>query len=165
MINFDVTFLDYPDPTGLAVVVIMSGCEHHCPGCQNPLLQKLHRDWSETEILEIVEEIKDKCKRNDTDKIVLSGGDPLHPCNRSLSSSICSILGPTLDICIYTGYSIEEVKGMNINGFKYIKCGKFDKDHQQISEKTDKYIQFINKTQNLFDSKFNQLSVDGKFTF
>lgn len=165
MINFDTTFLDYPSPDDIAVVVIMSGCSHGCIGCQNPLLQKIHEKINDKLIEDIIEEIKIRCKRNDTNKIVLSGGDCLHECNRNLTASICSILGPTHDICIYTGYLYEEVKNMQIKGYKYIKCGKFDKDNMQISEKTDDYIQFVNKTQNLFDEAGNQLSVDGRFYF
>ena len=165
MINFDTTFLDYPSPDDIAVVVIMSGCSHGCIGCQNPLLQKIHEKLDEGRVKEIVEEIKRRCERNETNKIVLSGGDCLHECNRNLTASICSILGPTHDICIYTGYSYEEVKGMQIKGYKYVKCGKFDKDNTQVSEKTDNYIQFVNKTQNLFDEAGNQLSVDGRFYF
>ncbi len=165
MINFDTTFLDYPSPDDIAVVVIMSGCSHFCPGCQNPELQKLHEEVSKSYSDEVVDEIKTRCARNDTNKIVISGGDCLHPCNRNLTAYICSILGPTHDICIYTGYSAEEVKKMQIRGFKYIKCGKFDCNNMQESKKTDEYIQFVNKTQNLYDDRLNQLSVDGRFWF
>ena len=165
MINFETTFLDYPSPDDIAIVVIMSGCEHHCIGCQNPLLQKLHEDWKNGQISDIIEEVKVLCKRNETNKIVLSGGDPLHPCNRNLTSQICSVLGPTHDICIYTGYPYLEVKNMQIKGYKYVKCGKFDKDNMQISEKTDDYIQFVNKTQNLFNEAGEQLSIEGRFYF
>jgi organic radical activating enzyme len=165
VINFDTTFLDYPSPDDIAVVVIMSGCSHGCIGCQNPLLQKIHEKLDEGRVKEIVEEIKRRCERNDTNKIVLSGGDCLHECNRNLTASICSILGPTHDICIYTGYEPSEVKNMHIEGFKYVKCGKFDCKNMVKSEKTDDYIQFVNKTQNLYDNNFNQLSVDGRFFF
>ena len=81
------------------------------------------------------------------------------------NKQICYYLGETLDICIYTGYSIEKVKEMGVTGFKYIKCGKFDCDHMQKSEKTDDYIQFVNKTQNLYDSDYQQLSYEGRFNF
>lgn len=165
MISFDTTFLDYPSPDDIAVVVIMSGCEHNCIGCQNPALQQLHNNWKSKQIETFVEEIHNICKRNDTNKIVLSGGDPLHPCNRDLSSAICNILGATHDICIYTGYTDSEVKTMNLRGFKYIKCGTFDCTHLQKSEKTDSYIQFVNSSQNLFDSDFKQVSKDGRFYF
>ena len=167
MINFDTTFLDYPDPNNIAVVVIMSGCIHNCPGCQNPLLQKPFIR-SEEEIGDVLSKISELCERNETNKIVLTGGDPLSPNNRDLTAQICYYLGKNgegNDICIYTGYLASEVKKMKIEGFKYIKCGKFDCNNIQKSEKTDKYIQFINKTQNLYDSDLNQLSVDGRFNF
>ena len=164
-ISFDTTYLDYPSADGIAVVVIMSGCEHHCLGCQNPQLQKLHEKFKSEQIQSIIEEIQILCLRNETDKIVLSGGDPLHPCNRDLSASICHILGSTHNICIYTGYRPTEVKTMNIHGFKYIKCGKFDVENQQESDKTDEYIQFVNKSQNLFNSELKQVSENGRFYF
>jgi anaerobic ribonucleoside-triphosphate reductase activating protein len=166
MIAFETTFLDYPDPDNIAVIVIMSGCTHNCLGCQNPTLQELHPDFDLTFSDQIIAHIKNQCRRNETNKIVLSGGDPLNPCNRNLTIRICEELGNNgYEICIYTGYTIEEVKEMNLSGFTFIKCGRFDKDSMQKSEKTDKYIQFVNTTQNLFDKNFNQLSVDGRYYF
>ena len=166
MISFETTFLDYPNPDDIAVVVIMSGCIHNCLGCQNPKLQKLHEPFINDFKKEIINHIKDLCKRNETNKIVLSGGDPLCPCNGNLTIDICRELGNNgYEICIYTGYNIEEVKEMGLNGFTFIKCGKFDAHSMRESKKTDEYIQFVNKTQNLFDSKFNQISKDGIYYF
>lgn len=159
------TFLDYPSPDDIAVIAFLSGCSHNCFGCQNSKLQELHGEWTKEEKEEIILKIKNMCQRCETNKIVLSGGDPLNPCNRNLTVCICKELGNNFDICIYTGYEIEEVKNMNIIGFKYLKCGKFDYENIQKSEKTDKYIQFINKTQNLFDKNFNQISIDGRYYF
>lgn len=166
MIAFETTFLDYPNPDDIAVVVIMSGCSHNCPGCQNPQLQKLHENWTEEEQISIIDKIIDLCKRNETNKIVLSGGDPLNPCNRNLTISICTELGNNgYEICIYTGYEVEEVKKMHLHGFTFIKCGKFNVNNMQESKKTNTYIQFVNATQNLFDRNFNQLSIDGRYYF
>lgn len=165
MISFETTFLDYPSPDDLAVIVFLSGCSHNCKGCQNLALQKIHKLWTESEIKNIIAEIQNLCFRNETNKIVLSGGDPLNPCNQELTIRICEELGKDNDICIYTGYSIEEVEEMQVKGFKYVKCGKFDCDHLQKAEKTDDYIQFVNKTQNLYDSNYNQLSYEGRFNF
>lgn len=164
MVSFDTTYLDYPSPDDVAVVCIMSGCEHKCPGCQNPELQKIFKR-SEDEIGKVIAHLAELCERNETNKVVLSGGDCLHPSNRELTKQILFYLGETLDICIYTGYSIDEVKDMGLKGFKYIKCGKFDCNNMQTPEKTDDYIQFVNPTQNLYDSDYQQLSVNGKFNF
>lgn len=169
MISFETTFLDYPSSDDMAVIVFLSGCSHHCLGCQNPELQKLHEEWTYEEEQNIILEIQNRCLRNETNKIVLSGGDPLNPCNRNLTIHICELLGKNTeykyDICIYTGYSVEEVKEMGISGFEYIKCGKFNPYSMRESEKTDDYIQFVNETQNLFDKDFNQLSINGRYYF
>lgn len=166
MVYFDTTYLDYPSADDIAVVMIMPGCSHNCPGCQNPELQKFRRPIDNIELIsDLCKQLYDRCKRNETNKVVLSGGDCLHLNNRLLTRVICENFGHKLDICIYTGYSIDEVKKMNIRGFKYIKCGKFDCNNIQKSEKTDEYIQFVNKTQNLYDGNYNQLSIDGRFYF
>ncbi len=169
MISFDTTFLDYPDATDIAVVCIMSGCIHNCLGCQNPQLQKLHEEWTYTEEQNIILKLQSLCLRNETNKIVLSGGDPLSPCNRELTRHICDLLGNNTeykyDICIYTGYDIEEVKEMELSGFKFIKCGKFDAHTMRESKKTDDYIQLVNTTQNFYDNNYNQLSQEGRYYF
>ena len=164
MVGFETTFLDYPSPDDMAVIVFLSGCTHNCPGCQNIALQKVGTH-TEEEIGQIIAHIIELCERNDTNKVVLSGGDPLSPSNINVTKQVCYYLGETFDICIYTGYSVDEVKEMDIIGFKYIKCGKFDNKHLQKSEKTDDYIQFVNKTQNLYDSNYQQLSYEGRFNF
>lgn len=164
MVGFETTFLDYPSPDDMAVIVFLSGCTHNCPGCQNITLQKAGTH-TEEEIGQIIAHIAELCERNGTNKVVLSGGDPLSPSNINVTKQVCYYLGETFDICIYTGYSVDEVKEMGITGFKYIKCGKFDNKHLQKSEKTDDYIQFVNKTQNLYDSNYQQLSYEGRFNF
>lgn len=169
MISFETTFLDYPSPDDIAVVCIMSGCEHDCLGCQNPKLQELHEEWTYSQEQNIILELQNLCFRNETNKIVLSGGDPLNPCNRELTRHICELLGKNTeykyDICIYTGYDVEEVKEMELSGFTFIKCGKFDAHTMRKSEKTDDYIQFVNDTQNLYDSNYRQLSNFGRYYF
>lgn len=159
------TFLDYPSPDDTAVIVFLPGCSHKCLGCQNPDLQQLHEEYSEKESKDIIERINNMCLRCDTNKLVLSGGDPLNPCNRKLSKLICEELGKEKDICIYTGYEIDEVKEMNINGFKIIKCGKFDCNNVRKSEKTDDELILATPNQNFYDSNYNQLSENGILKF
>ena len=45
--------------------------------------------------------IKEICKKHDTDKIVLSGGDPLYPANREIVKNFLNKYGSLYDICIY----------------------------------------------------------------
>lgn len=168
-LQLEETFLDYPSPDDSAVILFLPGCSHSCLGCQNPKLQELHEEWTYEEEQEILQNLQRLCFRCDTNKIVLSGGDPLSPCNRNLTIRICELLGKNpvykYDICIYTGYDIEEVKKMELSGFEFIKCGKFDAHSMRESKKTDEYIQFVNETQNLFDKNFNQISKNGRYYF
>lgn len=165
MVKFDTTFLDYPSTDDMAIIIFMSGCSHNCLGCHNIALRTLHEPFTDEYCEEVCNQLREQCSRNDTNKIVLSGGDCLNPCNRKLTDKILSEFGSDYDICIYTGYSIDQVKEFGITGFKYIKCGKFDINNIQEVEKTDEYIQFVNPTQNLFDSTFTQLSKNGRFYF
>ena len=149
-LQLEETFLDYPSPDDSAVILFLPGCSHNCLGCQNPKLQELHEEWTYEEEQEILQNLQRLCFRCDTNKIVLSGGDPLSPCNRNLTIHICSILGSTHDICIYTGYSHQEVKNMQIKGYKYVKCGRFDIQHKQKSYKDDEKMQFASPNQELY---------------
>ena len=63
------------------------------------------------------------------------------------------------------GANIDEVKKANLHGFKYIKCGKFDESEFIGSQKTDDYMQFATKNQQLYDANLKLLSKDGIYNF
>ena len=132
--NIQTTWLDYPDNLNLAVIFYMSGCIHKCKNCQNLSLQTPTKVYPSS----IVKDLISYCKRNNTNKIVLSGGDCLlNGVNLDLTNSIIDQCKDILDICIYTGYDINYVK-VNVHpGFKFVKCGKYIEDLKVKSEKTD----------------------------
>ena len=163
MIIYDFNFLDFPSPDNGAVSVFMTGCVHNCPECQNPDLQKYVKNNQTNE--EILNNIKLCCKRNDTDKIVLTGGDCLFPKNLKLTNFLLNNL-KDYQTCLYTGYNIDYVKSvLKPNTFTYVKCGKFIKELYQESEKTDEYMKFASTNQELYDSNFNLLSINGIYKF
>lgn len=158
------TYLDYPSPEGNAVIVYFTGCEHHCPGCHSPLLQKIVK-YSETNE-EILDKIKTYCKRADTNKLVFLGGDPLYSeTNINLTKYLVNNLANNYDICIFTGYDINYVKNLSIQGVKYYKCGKFDQTKLRQSKKTDDEYILASPNQNFYDGNYNLLSKDGILTF
>lgn len=157
------TLLEYPDNCSIATILYFSGCDRYCKGCQNIELQKDEDKSISFDIL--IEDIIDYCKRSKTNKIVLCGGDPLYFKNISLTEKILKELGNFYDICIYTGANIKEVKKLNLQGFKYIKCGIFDESKFIGSEKTDDFIQFATSNQELYDSDLNLLSKDGVYYY
>lgn len=162
-IALEETWLDYPTPDGNAIAVIMTGCEHHCPGCHSMNLQ-YEDTYSETKE-EILNRVKDYCERAMTNKVILIGGDPLYKSNLEYTKYLLNNLKDDFDVCIYTGYSIEVVKSLNLKGAKFFKCGTFDKNSCRKSEKTDSNFILASPNQNFYDGDYNLLSNDGILTF
>ena len=107
----NITKDDMKNGDGLRVVLWLAGCEHHCPGCQNPIT------WDPDDGLEF-DEVAKKEIFNQLDKdyisgITFSGGDPLNENNRfvvcDLIKRIRSKYKNTKSIWIYTGYTWEEI--------------------------------------------------------
>ena len=161
-VSLDSTFLEYPDNNSIATIVYMSGCNKHCEGCHNKDLQM----WEEHGNSDyIIEGIKDYSKHLDTRKIVICGGDPLYWQNIPLTKKILQKLGEKFDICIYTGRLVQEVENLGLEGFKFIKCGKFDRNTYRPPIKTDKKMVLSSANQEFYDSNYNRLSKNGILYF
>lgn len=161
MLNVQSTFLEYPDNSSIATIFYFSGCDRNCEGCQNTSL----KEYTPLDEKEVLSGIVNYSKRLKTNKVVLCGGDPLYKKNLDLTRKILYNLGNDFDICIYTGALIDEVKKLNLNGFKFIKCGVFDKTKFIGSKKTDDYIQFATSNQELYNEFLELISHDGIYYF
>lgn len=161
MLNVQSTFLEYPDNSSIASIFYFSGCDRNCEGCQNTSLKK----YTPLDEKEVLSGIVNYSRRLKTNKVVLCGGDPLYKKNIDLTRKILYNLGNDFDICIYTGALIDEVKKLNLNGFKFIKCGIFDKTKFIGSKKTDDYIQFATSNQELYNEFLELISHDGIYYF
>lgn len=160
--NLQTTWLDYPDNVSLAVIFYTYGCIHKCKNCQNPSLQTPVESYPRG----IIDEILMYCKRNNTNKLVLSGGDCLlKGANLDLTNAVIDKYGNELDICIYTGYDIDYVKANVHKGFKFVKCGKYDENMKTEPNKTDNYVQLASTNQKLYDSNCRLLSSNGRYYF
>lgn len=166
---FTTTFMDYPDNESEAIIIYFYGCEHRCSKCHNLLLQQYVSVPDESQALVNLESFNDlltwKCERHNTRKVVFSGGDPLHPNNREFVSEYMRKYGDKFDICIYTGYDIDEIKTMNICNFKFIKSGKFDSGMKIEPFKDDDCIQLASLNQKMYGYDFSLLSHDGRLYF
>lgn len=163
---FTSTWLDYPDNNSVALSVFIMGCNHKCKGCSNPEFSDLnYQNAVDMELDDFIKTLKEDLNRNRTNKVALLGGDPLHPSNILFIKEFLDRTVSIIDTCIYTGYNIDYVKKNNVRNFKFIKCGVYKKDLSQSSEKTDNYIQFASKNQELFDSNFKLLTKNGRFYF
>lgn len=173
------TLLDYPDNESNAVAVIMPGCIHNCKGCQSPHLCVPIIDDLTAKIIDsedtyntfINHTLPTFLNKANTNKIVLSGGDCLSPRNRSLTgkmlmSFLINDIYNKIDICIYTGYDIDEVKEMHLpKAFKFIKCGKYIKELARDSKKTDRHLILASSNQDWYDENYQKLSNQGILTF
>ena len=159
------TWLDYPDDESLAIIVCMMGCDNGCPFCQNPEFQnpEYNNQTKEYNVNELINELKLLCKKNHTNKVVLSGGDPLSCFNKDFTKELLS--NSDFEFCIYTGHNIEYVKSLNLFKVKFIKCGYFDINKKRESFKNDLCIQFASPNQILYNGNYEPLSVDGVFYF
>ena len=115
----DITKDDMKNGDGLRAVLWVSGCEHACPGCQNPIT------WDPDDGLifdeKAKEELFDILSKDYISGLTLSGGDPLFPGNRS---DILKLLKevkesfPEKTVWCYTGYTYEDIK--DLEHMKYI---------------------------------------------
>ena len=180
------TFLDFPNDSDIAVIAFFEGCSYNCNGCQNSKLAKrrVHnaRTWKFA-----YDSIKERCERNNTNKVVLSGGDPFFDANtedlNDMLSLISSLESDGFEVCVYTGSSIDHVINIyNVYGKTidtiptgwgnlqrvemrcfsptYLKCGTFDINNlNENMGKTDEKFVLASKNQNFYKK------VDDSFTY
>lgn len=163
------SFLDFPSQEGFAIVVYFTGCSHFCLGCHSKMLQNYNegKDINSDDLFQKIESFNfSKIKK--TNKIVFSGGDPLYIQNSFGVIELSKLLyAKHYDICIYTGFSINEVINLKSLGlkFKYVKVGTFDERKKQISLKDNQKFVLASYNQELYDYDINLISKNGIFYF
>lgn len=107
----NITTDDMKNGDGLRVVLWVSGCEHHCSGCQNPFT------WDPEDGVPFDDNAKNEIftelKKDYISGITFSGGDPLHPDNFTSVVSLAEEIKnkyPDKTIWLYTGSVWEDYK-------------------------------------------------------
>lgn len=130
----DITKDDMRNGSGLRAVLWVSGCEHHCPGCQNPVTWDpddglVFDDKAHDELLDIL-------SRDHISGLTLSGGDPLYPGNRDDVTALCREVKsamPDKTIWLYTGYDYEDICDLDV--MQYIDVvvdGRYDESLRDV---------------------------------
>lgn len=107
----NITKDDMLNGEGLRVVLWVSGCNHNCKECHNPVTWDIRGGipFGEEDKQELFEELNKPYIAG----VTLSGGDPLHPDNRdgitTLIDEICDKF-PNKTIWLYTGYEWETIQ-------------------------------------------------------
>ena len=114
----NITKDDMLNGDGLRVVLWVSGCEHGCAGCQNPITWDpdgglLFDDKAKNEIFEQLDE-------KYISGITFSGGDPLHPANSLEVKNLMAEIKekyPDKTIWLYTGADWEDICQMALMNY------------------------------------------------
>lgn len=107
----NITKDDMLNGEGLRVVLWLAGCEHACPGCQNPITWDVNGGIPFDEAAK--QEIFDELEKPYISGITFSGGDPLHTKNRKETGELINEIKsryPNKNIWVYTGYEWQDVK-------------------------------------------------------
>lgn len=126
----NITTDDMLNGDGLRTVLWVAGCNHRCEGCQNPITWDINGGIPFDE--EAEKELFEKLAPDYISGLTFSGGDPLHPKNRDEITRLAKKsreLFPNKNIWLYTGYSFDEIKELEI--MKYIDVlvdGEFKKE-------------------------------------
>lgn len=128
----DITKDDMKNGDGLRVVLWLSGCRHHCPGCQNPIT------WDPDDGLFFDEnarrEIEEQLEKSYISGITFSGGDPFFPGNLQEMTSYIQTLKerfPEKTIWLYTGEIWEDIRELEV--LRYIDVlvdGRFEQEEK-----------------------------------
>lgn len=114
----NITKCDMKNGDGLRVVLWVSGCDHHCDGCQNP------QTWDPNSGLPFDEDAeKELFEALDNDYIsgiTFSGGDPFHKNNVSTVLRLAKKAKEEYkkNVWVYTGYTLNELT-------RHLKCDDF----------------------------------------
>ena len=106
----NITKDDMLNGDGLRTVLWVSGCNHNCKDCHNPITWDIRGGIPFDAAAK--EELFTELEKPYVSGITLSGGVPLHPDNREdigkLIDEICDRF-PNKTIWLYTGYDWEEI--------------------------------------------------------
>ena len=97
---------------GWRAVLFVSGCPHHCPGCQNKEAQSFSYG-EEFDSKKIIEKIKENSILRG---ITISGGEPLCMENiKEVSNFIKEVkkVRPNFNVWCYSGYTFDELLARN----------------------------------------------------
>ena len=107
----NITYPDQNNGDGLRVVLWLSGCSHHCKGCQNPQTWDTNSGVPFDESAK--EEIFKELNKDYISGITLSGGDPLNEANLDGVLGLVNqirLLFPQKTIWLYTGYRLHGIQ-------------------------------------------------------
>lgn len=142
---------------GKRIGIWFCGCIHKCKGCSNPELWEIQEKY-ETSLDNIMTLIHGIAKTNDIDGFTITGGDPfLQYEDLCLFTSELSKISD--DILVYTGYTLDELKGKKLKNISILIDGRYIEelnDNSLLRGSSNQIIHIINeKFREKYESYFN----------
>lgn len=131
----NITKDDMLNGDGMRVVLWVSGCEHKCPECQNPVTWDIcgGLEFDEDAKAEIFAELE----HDYVSGVTLSGGDPMHTQNRGDIEKLVGEISekfPEKTIWMYTGYEWQDVKDLPLmKKVDVLVDGRYIKDQRDVN--------------------------------
>ena len=131
----DITPFDIANGLGCRVTLWVSGCSHHCMGCQNPETwdENFGRPFTEKTLQDLISYLSPSTIQG----LTLSGGDPLYKNNIEKITEICKKVKeiyPEKTIWCYSGYIYEQIKDWEIlNYIDVLVDGKFVFENRDVT--------------------------------
>ena len=134
---------------GKRIGIWFCGCPRRCEGCSNPELWEFDEKYQTS--LGTVEKLISKIIIDyHVDGFTITGGDPLYQYN-DFKKLIDFLRTINEDILVYTGYTIDELQGKNLEGVAVLIDGQYiesrnnnsalrGSDNQNIYVLNEKYI-------------------------
>lgn len=108
---------------GKRVGIWFCGCPRRCKGCSNPELWEFQdRYYTSPQI--VYELIMQIAKDHPIDGFTITGGDPMYQAN-DLQQLIVLLRAISEDILVYTGYSLNEISTVQLNGIAVLIDGEY----------------------------------------
>lgn len=131
----NITKDDMLNGDGLRVVLWVAGCEHACPGCQNPITWDINGGLEFDEAAK--QEIFAELDKDYVSGITLSGGDPLHMANRKEIGKLVNEISkkyPEKTIWLYTGYDWNKISNLDfISKVNVVVDGRFVQAQKDVT--------------------------------
>lgn len=129
----DISYSSSVDGTGFRDVLFVTGCPHHCPGCQNPETWEMEKGH-----LTPLGEVYDKLMHSDITNITYSGGEPFQQAAAlaALTREIRAHSKKT--IWVYSGYLFEALaadpeKRQLLELCDVLVDGRFEQEKTQLN--------------------------------
>ena len=108
---------------GKRVGIWFCGCPRRCKGCSNPELWEFQDRYYTSPQL-VFDLILRIAKDHPIDGFTITGGDPMYQAD-DLQQLIVLLRAISVDILVYTGYSLNEISADQLNGIAVLIDGEY----------------------------------------